>query len=130
MWTRVRGLALLGALPVACFFGCKDLKIEDPFINHRVAADPESEREDAAYTRAFNDTHCPRANTLLTRRRDIGLEIIDVTACGTLLRYRCIEQSVNTTNARGEHKAQMVYECTPFNGGPDGGDADAGTITI
>jgi hypothetical protein len=110
--------------------GCKDLKIEDPMIKHREAPAPESEREDAAYTRAFSETHCPRANTVLTRRSDIGPDIFDVSACGSQLRYRCAEQSVNTTNARGEHKAQMVYECAPFYGGPEGGASEAGVITI
>jgi hypothetical protein len=111
-------------------FACKDLKIEDPMIKHKTGADPEAERQDAAYTRAFNDTHCARANTVLTRRTDIGADIFDVNACGTMLRYKCAEQSVNTTNARGEHKAQMVYECTPFQGGPEGGAPEAGVITI
>jgi len=114
----------------AAAIGCKDLKIEDPMIRYREAPTPESEREDAAYTRAFNDTHCGRASTVLTRRPDIGSDIFDVTACGSSLRYKCVEQSVNTTTARGEHKAQMVYECTPFDGGPDGGAPEAGVITI
>ncbi len=102
------------AAPLAC----KELKIEDPtYHKDKVYEDDETLRQDAAYTRAFNDTKCPRPQTTLTRRPDVAADIYDVQACGTALRLKCVSESVATrSNRTGEHKAQMVYTCTPYTG--------------
>jgi hypothetical protein len=119
--------ALSATLASLVLFACKDLKIEDPLNKTTVAPDDETLRQDAAFTRVFNDTHCPRANTTLTRRPDIAADVYDVQACGSALRLKCTSESVATRSQRtGEHKAQMVYQCAPFTGS----DPDAGGPSI
>jgi hypothetical protein len=93
---------------------CKDMHLEDPMISHRAVDDDETQRKDAAYTRIFNDTRCPRASTTLTKRTDVK-DVYDVTACGSQYQYKCTSESVATrSNRTGEHKAEMVYQCAPF----------------
>ncbi len=113
MFHRALLVAVLAPLFVSPL-ACKDLKIEDPMIKHRAVQDDESQRQDAAFTRTFSDTHCPRANTTLVRRPDIAADVYDVTACGNQLRYECSSETASTRNAYGEKKAAMVYECKPF----------------
>jgi hypothetical protein len=117
-------LALATLTAPLAFAGCKDLKIEDPLYHKDKAYDDdETLRQDAAYTRTFSDTKCPRAQTTLTRRPDVAADVYDVQACGNALRLKCTSESVSTrSNRTGEHKAQMVYTCTPY-AGPDGGAA-------
>jgi len=118
----------LAATAATAVMACKDLKIEDPLYHKDKAYDDdETLRQDAAYTRTFNDTKCPRAQTTLTRRPDVAADVYDVQACGNALRLKCISESVATrSNRTGEHKAQMVYTCTPYTG-PDGGAPPAST---
>jgi hypothetical protein len=115
---------------IAAPLACKELKIEDP-TDHKdkVYDDDETLRQDAAYTRTFNDTKCPRAQTTLTRRPDVAADVYDVLACGTNLRLKCTSESVATrSNRTGEHKARMVYTCTPF-ADPDGGAPPVGSAS-